>query len=383
MLYGGKVIMAIATTGGNAFVGSWDQQYTSAMGMWNYQAQLWFGAADGGGTPSAGYLSITGLRVQTATGCYIMSGSSLYAQGDTNFGLFQTGSSSRHMQFAGNWHWAWDMSSGALGWNTPSGQAMSIIYAGINVSGTITSGSNQTNGTLVVTGTAYLNATTQFYSLPGFSTFGGGANGRYYQLEGNHYIVKDPATADGNHYNGNGGNIYHQNTAGWSRIQSDGQFVISSNGWKPGGGSWADSSDARIKRVHADYTRGLAEIIQLHPRIYSFLGNEELILRRRLMNKSARSMGHLPHVELDLDEPYPDEFTVLSHHADVAEEGNTYIGLVAQEAEAHMPEMVSLAAATIDGEIVADLRMMDTSALPYAMINAFKEIDARLRAGGL
>ena len=46
-------------------------------------------------------------------------------------------------------------------------------------------------------------------------------------------------------------------TAGW--LDGGGGFLIAGNGYKPGGGAWADSSDARIKTVTGDYTQGLAK----------------------------------------------------------------------------------------------------------------------------
>jgi len=52
----------------------------------------------------------------------------------------------------------------------------------------------------------------------------------------------------------------------------------------------------------------------------------------------------------------------------------TYIGLVAQEVEPVMPEMVFLD---------KDLRMLDATALTYALVNAVKELNVRLMAAGL
>ena len=103
---------------------------------------------------------------------------------------------------------------------------------------------------------------------------------------------------------------------------------------------WADSSDARIKTVLGDYSTGLAAIKQLSPVRYSFNGNDE------------------------------------DHDAD----GEEYIGLVAQDVEPIMPEMVTQTTGHIDGQRVTDLRMLDTTALIYALVNACQELSARIEA---
>jgi hypothetical protein len=55
-----------------------------------------------------------------------------------------------------------------------------------------------------------------------------------------------------------------------------------------------------------------------------------------------------------------------------------HIGLIAQEAEKIMPEMVSTQKGTIDGRQVDDLRSMDTTPLIFALVNAVKELKAEV-----
>lgn len=102
--------------------------------------------------------------------------------------------------------------------------------------------------------------------------------------------------------------------------------------YKPGGGLWIDSSDERIKTVDGAYTSGLAELVQLNP------------VRFR-------------------------------YHRDMERE---HIGLVAQQVENIMPEMVRQVEGVIAGETVNDLREMDSTPLLFAMLNAMKEINIRL-----
>src|SRR5215204_695946 len=127
-------------------------------------------------------------------------------------------------------------------------------------------------------------------------------------------------------------------------------FAIGGAAQKPGGGLWSDASDSRIKTVSADYTKGLTAIQTLRPVKYTYKGND------------TKRVG------------FP------SDHAKVAADGQEFIGLIAQEAEAAMPEMVTQTTAYVDGTQVTDLRVMDTAPLIYALINAVKELSARVAA---
>jgi hypothetical protein len=151
-------------------------------------------------------------------------------------------------------------------------------------------------------------------------------------------------------------NVYQlaAQTAYWRA--SDKGYINLGPAYKPGGGSWQDSSDARIKSIVEDYTAGLAEVLQLQPRRYTFLGNDTPT------------------------DPEADRSTVPpfkgSPHFEAATNGTEYIGLVAQEAEIAMPEMVRAVDGWIDGDEVDDLRELDTTPLVYALVNACKELAA-------
>lgn len=157
-------------------------------------------------------------------------------------------------------------------------------------------------------------------------------------------------------------NFYNTITNAYHRQYSDGGFETSHN-WasKPGGGPWADSSDARIKNVHGDYTAGLAEIAALRPVIYQFKGND------------LTSDPGVPMIEATDSDP---AVMPKSPHAMVIDK--TFIGLIAQEVEIIFPEMVTQREAWVDGKKVTDLRDLDTSALIYALVNAVKELKARV-----
>ena len=118
--------------------------------------------------------------------------------------------------------------------------------------------------------------------------------------------------------------------------------------FKPGGGVWADTSDARIKNVLGDYTSGLDAVTALNPVRFTFKGNDTV------------HAGD------------------TSSHATAAAEATEFVGLIAQDAKAALPEMVTTIDAYIDGAAVTDLHQLDTTPLIYALINAIKELKARV-----
>jgi len=107
--------------------------------------------------------------------------------------------------------------------------------------------------------------------------------------------------------------------------------------FKPGGGTWADISDARIKTDVTDYAAGLAEIVQLRPVSYKFVP------------ETGRGT-------------------------------KVHYGLIAQEVETVMPEMVTQMSATVGDVEYSDMRSLDTSALIYALVSAVKELSTRVVA---
>jgi hypothetical protein len=395
-----------------------------------YCSTIWFSAADGSlsltvkPTAAAGTTPVSekGIRLDQAGNFYVNNGN-LWVAGNintaydiaaTNYyvnGTLHIGSASSNYEWylnidpngnhihnhRANWYDVWDSNNGARSWNGPSGNLMVLDGVGnLNLAGNLT-----TTGTIIAYGASTFSGITnngdlncwgypiycgQIYPVggianiankSGFSIFTGGFNGLYYQFEANSYLAKNPDNSDIIIGNYNNGSVIFGTVGGNALLRNDNQFIISSNGWKPGGGPWADGSDARIKQIHGNYNQGLDAIIKLNPRIYSFLGNETLDQIDIPMLNAVRV--RLAKAIEPLENPYPLR-SFPSDHAIVAEQGKRYIGLVAQEVEESMPEMIELRAGTIDGEHVDDLRMMDTNALIYATINAFKEIHTRLVA---
>jgi endosialidase-like protein len=140
---------------------------------------------------------------------------------------------------------------------------------------------------------------------------------------------------------GSGGayNFYYNNTIMWALGTNGDLTLTTGTAWKPGGGVWAAYSDARIKEVTGDYTRGLADVLMLEPRHYRYRGND--------------------------DREHPTD--------------RDYVGLIAQEVEDHWPELVRRVKGTIDGEPVDDMRVLDTSELVYALVRSIQALHKRLR----
>jgi len=130
-----------------------------------------------------------------------------------------------------------------------------------------------------------------------------------------------------------------------SDIRSHANIIAEGRGFQPGGGYWIALSDERIKTVNGPYVSSLAQLVQLDPVKYNYLDN---------------------HYVFD-----------ATYHPDTTVE---HIGLIAQDTEEAMPELVKKVNGYINGQLVTDFRELDGSALIYAVINALKEVSTRLDA---
>jgi len=111
-------------------------------------------------------------------------------------------------------------------------------------------------------------------------------------------------------------------------------FVSDGQAYKPGGGPWAAISDARLKEDIHPYTRGLAELQALRPVRYK----------------------------------YKKEYWAASDRH--------FTGLIAQEVQDVVPEMVHPYQFQAIGDRLLDVLAVDPSDLTYMLINAAKELDA-------
>jgi phage gp45-like len=123
------------------------------------------------------------------------------------------------------------------------------------------------------------------------------------------------------------------------RATFDVNFTITGAGYQPGGGSWTATSDPRLKKDVEPYTAGLPEVLQLDPIRFRYNG-----------------LGGIFDTE------------------------TIYYGLDTEQALGVMPEMVHSLAMKLreeDPEPV-DVLHLNSTALTFALVNAVKELAARL-----
>lgn len=171
-----------------------------------------------------------------------------------------------------------------------------------------------------------VNAGNAVYAHGNNMYLGPGGGGRILQFQSGYYLDFNTSTGYFNFVIGGAGKF---------QIDPNGGLTIQSGiAVKTGGGTWQAPSDIRLKTVHGAYEHGLAEALLINPKRYAY--NNE------------------PDVE--------------------------WVGLVAQEVETVLPETVTLYEGEIDGKTVTDLRQFDPSPLTYMLINAVKELSAKLDA---
>ena len=229
-----------------------------------------------------------------------------------------------------------------------------VHAANAYVSGTFSAGNSifsglTVNGSAVCTG--LLTAQASINATGNYNLTQSGTNEYSYYLfnNGGGYVAKFGCA--GNTTSAVGMFVSYGNSG--LQIDTSGNFQYyggTGSAQKNGGGSWAAISDARIKDVTGDYTRGLDAVLQLRPIIYRYKANDTV---------------------------HPAE---LSPHKNAAEIGQRFVGLVAQEAETVFPDMVSKGPGFIDGQAVTDLRALDVSELLYALVNSVKELKAEIEA---
>ena len=185
---------------------------------------------------------------------------------------------------------------------------------------------------------------------------------------GNIYIIWNPNGPGGGAYSWSGNSI---GSVGLE-MRADNNLTWSGVGaYKPGGGPWIDGSDARIKNVVGTYDSGLEQIMSLSPMRYTYKGNDTSLAPAHIPDSMAEMEGREQEDKGPVVVPYPN-----SKHYDVAVEAHEFIGLIAQEAEIGMPEIVTQREGYIDGVAVTDFRDIDQGPILFALINAVKELKA-------
>jgi len=192
----------------------------------------------------------------------------------------------------------------------PSGNALTLQSAGGNVGVGTTNPIGRLNIAELDTGPNSAG--------DGASIVVGGVTTTHIEIDNNEVHAMSGNSAGTLNLNINGGNVAIGN----------GAFVIGGTASKPGGGSWAATSDARLKDINGTYERGLEAIAALKPVRYHYRKDN---LRGEPVDKE-------------------------------------YIGLIAQQVKPYFPEAVSV---RDDGYF--DL---DTTSINFALINAIQELKA-------
>jgi len=137
------------------------------------------------------------------------------------------------------------------------------------------------------------------------------------------------------------------------QIQNVGNMrILGSLAAKAGGGAWIDTSDARIKNIVGDYPAGLAELLEMLPKMFTYKGNDNLVNEDGSMGAPA--------------------------HPDTTKQ---FYGLIAQDCEPYMPELVTQTTCYIDGVLETDVRVVDTTAVTMALVNAVAELNGMANSG--
>jgi Chaperone of endosialidase len=111
-------------------------------------------------------------------------------------------------------------------------------------------------------------------------------------------------------------------------------FITGSTAWKTGGGSWTAISDRRVKKDVADFKEGLSQLLRVRPVQFKYNG-----------------LGG------------------------TSDDGKQFVGVVAQELEKILPEMVSSRKAKLHPTDSQDtvIEQVDPSNFAYLLINAVQE----------
>ena len=246
--------------------------------------------------------------------------------------------------------------SGSLVVNGQTNLGNVYCSGGVTCVGITNNGNLAANGTIVVTGVATFqnNINCGNITSSGFIQFLNGISSGPLTVSGG--VSCGNLTSSGdihclNDYGGQSTFTQYAATGGGSAITAYGASIIGGsivvyasgggNGYKPGGGSWADNSDRRLKKNVVDYTAGLAEVSQLIPKSFEFNGLGE-----------------------------------------TADDGRVFVGLIADDVKPIMPEMIGTREVMLNPKDAdpTEILTLEATALMYALVNSVKELSSRVAA---
>jgi hypothetical protein len=255
----------------------------------------------------------------------------------------------------------WIGAGGGATFNTPATFNYQITATGAGFSGAVGAASFSATTSVVadqVFGKSGVYAnypTNDVYLL----MYPNGAN-TILSLLGNWYFSLVRATGELTWTCGNGQGFNLNSQGGCSASNDDCR--------KPTGGPWWTWSDARVKDVVGEFTRGLDAVTALNPILCTFKGNDT-----KGPPTSWQDMTLAPEQRAGPPTAAP---YVNSPHVALARSRKICISMVAQDVLPVFPELIMRESGYIDGEPVSDLHVMDTGPLIYALVNSCKELKA-------
>lgn len=271
--------------------------------------------------------------------------------------MYCDGSGNHIQNHRSNWYQSWSTNNGTWAWISPTCTTMQLDGSGnLTINGTLYSAAGQIGGNINCgsisspgnISCANLSAASQIsggtlFASGGNQVIGPGGSGRIYQFQGNYYLGFD---------NSSGNTSYYLNGSLIWMMRND---SLAYNQWGAvgGNGAYQNISDPRAKKDVAQATVGLAEILALKPIRFTRIAQP---VKPDPKMPQIKPVNHLPEIGFD-----------------------------AVQVREHLPEAVAVAGFTLpdgSGGIDSDdpsLAVMD-SAIVATLVNAMKEVDARLRA---
>jgi len=240
----------------------------------------------------------------------------------------------RLLNYATNWALRWNTSSGALEWLKPGvvqwsldGVGMNLYQGAITVHAGAITAANNLNSTV---GTVGLGTLGSRVDKGGYTVRDYGAAGSLVFTN-----ILDAAPAGVQmvlSFQHNPGLYAH---AQFQVGAASFEFKTDNDAQKSGGSStWSIASDRRVKQDIVDYSGGLTEILSLTPR------------RFRYRNDPTRE----------------------------------YFGIIADEAEPGMPEIIRTGYGVVDGQPVTDFKTLFIDPVIWSLVNSVKTLTARVEA---
>lgn len=189
-------------------------------------------------------------------------------------------------------------------------------------------------------GNAITGISTENTGVTGISTIDAGIRGTSTESFGGYFYSRD---SYGGYFNSRDSYavvaISQNAIGGYFSSVSTYSLVAAQSAAKPGGGSWSAYSDSRVKENVKPYTKGLTELLLVNPVNYEYNGLAGTI------------------------------------------KGVEYTGVIAQEIKDIFPETVNTYKAKLNEEDKEETELYDfnSTALTFALINAIKELNERIK----